>query len=357
MPISPLATLDKRQAELLTVKRNAYTIALGLVSLMVLAWFIGLSLGIINFPSAQAYYLVNISVLLIALGAIWAMRRLENVRRVEWLLLWASVLYLLYWDIVALATYYQPSTEFLMTSAAHLLLCGAFFCLVLSPRWLLAGLFGWVTLHELLTWVNLLRYGWSTSHTAQLTTDLYCLIVLLFLTLIARYQGMLAASHQENELLELLAHTDPLTGLANRRFMYQQLHQTPTAAILLMDLDGFKAINDQFGHDVGDEVLVSVGQTLRQVAGPNAGVARWGGEEFLVMLPDTDPTAAAHTAEAIRAAVAQLDGLPVRVSISIGLAFAHATRPLQESLNRADQLMYQAKQSGKNRVVREKMGE
>ena len=120
-----------------------------------------------------------------------------------------------------------------------------------------------------------------------------------------------------------MASIDPLTGLFNRRPTLLRLTDRlgvasaggATASALILDLDHFKDLNDTLGHEAGDDALCSVGSTLRSLVGANDVVCRWGGEEFLVLLPDTDGPAAVRTAEAFRTAIAQTG-----VTASIGVA-------------------------------------
>ncbi|GAA2364225.1 hypothetical protein Cme02nite_33390 [Catellatospora methionotrophica] len=145
---------------------------------------------------------------------------------------------------------------------------------------------------------------------------------------------------------------DSLTGLANRTLLNEQLSAQDrirgSSAVLLLDLDGFKEVNDRFGHHVGDELLVVVAERLRKMVRPDDLVARLGGDEFVVLLRDSTAQAAVSTAERILsglAAVASLDGRSVRVRGSVGVAAGTDTE-FDTLLRRADEAMYQAKRSG-----------
>jgi len=160
------------------------------------------------------------------------------------------------------------------------------------------------------------------------------------------------------EQLTHQAQTDALTGAMNRRGLMQYLDVlharvglTGHSYVLLMvDVDHFKAINDRHGHVEGDEVLKRVAHGLREGLRAGDVVARWGGEEFCVVLPRTELAEARSMAERLKVRIAE-DGSP-RVTVSIGVAesFAQTQRP-QEILQRADAALYRAKQAGRNCVV------
>lgn len=163
-----------------------------------------------------------------------------------------------------------------------------------------------------------------------------------------------------NEHLDSLAHIDSLTGLNNRRWADELLasqlaqarrHRRPMG-VLLCDVDHFKRVNDRFGHATGDEVLQAVARTIRQTLRESDSAARFGGEEFVVMLPETDAAGVRVVAEKIRAAIEALVLPGVgRCTISIGGACTPGgrTRPA-DLLQRADEALYEAKAQGRNQV-------
>lgn len=153
------------------------------------------------------------------------------------------------------------------------------------------------------------------------------------------------------------ADTDALTGALNRRGVEALAGAAARAgetALALIDVDRFKRVNDALGHPAGDAVLAGVARTLRDVVGTRGQVARWGGEEFLVLLPSTTWGQAQALAEEVRAEVEMAEygvASEAVVTVSVGLAFAErpvATRPLIET---ADACLYEAKASGRNVVV------
>jgi diguanylate cyclase (GGDEF)-like protein len=160
---------------------------------------------------------------------------------------------------------------------------------------------------------------------------------------------------------EIRAATDGLTGLPNKRAVTDALKRTfaqatttkAPMALLLIDLDHFKQVNDQRGHGVGDQVLANVGATLRGSLRSQDFAGRNGGEEFAVLLPDTEISAALEIAERIRAAIAEisLPGSDVTVSASIGVAgFPDHASTLDRLERLADAALYVAKRQGRNRV-------
>jgi diguanylate cyclase (GGDEF)-like protein len=156
------------------------------------------------------------------------------------------------------------------------------------------------------------------------------------------------------------ASTDYLTGAANRRSMTRSLRQAlhrsrrhgHPYAVALLDVDHFKAINDAHGHPVGDRVLQDLVGCLRRACRPGDAIARWGGEEFLVLLPDTAASDAAEAAERLRRRVEEHpfpDGVG-RVTISVGVAVAGRGEPIGDVVARADAACYRAKLAGRNCV-------
>ncbi|WP_113640323.1 sensor domain-containing diguanylate cyclase [Escherichia albertii] len=162
------------------------------------------------------------------------------------------------------------------------------------------------------------------------------------------------------EQLEHAAHHDALTGLLNRRQFYhiteqsqmQHLAIAQDYSLLLIDTDRFKHINDLYGHQKGDEVLCTLAHTLKNCARKSDLVFRWGGEEFVLLLPRTPLDTALSLAEAIRLSVAKvsISGLP-RFTVSIGVAHHEGNESIDELFKRVDDALYRAKNDGRNRVL------
>ena len=166
------------------------------------------------------------------------------------------------------------------------------------------------------------------------------------------------------EKLKRLSITDGLTKLYNSRYFYNQLkaeldrtarYQRPLS-LLLLDIDNFKDYNDSYGHLEGDKVLVRLGEVIRFCLRKMDSAYRYGGEEFTVILPETEGDEAATVAERIRSAVQKDkyyprgDKSPVSISISIGVTEYHRDEDVAIFVQRADKAMYLSKQAGRNRV-------
>jgi diguanylate cyclase (GGDEF)-like protein len=170
---------------------------------------------------------------------------------------------------------------------------------------------------------------------------------------------------EKRRLYERAAMFDGLTGIHNRRWLDENLHRLVercekgggALSLSLIDIDHFKQFNDGHGHDAGDAVLTQVAATVAKHLRPTDLVARFGGEEFVILFPDTSLDKAAHAAERVRGVVEKTDvkmpdGRPLpRVTISMGVAELIPRETPAELLKRADEAMYRAKKGGRNRVV------
>ena len=193
---------------------------------------------------------------------------------------------------------------------------------------------------------------------------LYSFLTISFLSALYEY----SRSELYNKALELnqkfhrLAHYDDLTGLHNRRDAQLKLNEQIAVAdvskpfsILLCDIDFFKLVNDKYGHSAGDAVLAELSQVFKTSLRETDYVARWGGEEFLFILAQTDQTEAFDVAERLRCTVFQhpisLDDEDIRVTISIGIKQYNPQLTLDQLINHADKALYEAKRLGRNRSL------
>ena len=171
------------------------------------------------------------------------------------------------------------------------------------------------------------------------------------------------ASLDVERRMAMLAMTDALTKLPNRRRMREILEAERvrfarggrTFGIILGDVDGFKQINDTQGHECGDHALRELAAVLRSVLRAQDAVARWGGEEFLFLLPETDLAGAQTAAEKLRAAVERAGltygGKPLTLTMTFGVAVFSPDASVDDCLRYADEALYVGKEHGKNRVV------
>ncbi len=163
------------------------------------------------------------------------------------------------------------------------------------------------------------------------------------------------------ETIRVLATVDELTSLVNRRRMHEVLEERERrqsgdsgTCIALLDIDFFKQVNDRFGHAAGDAVLRGFSNAARSCLRADDVLARWGGEEFLLLLPDTAPEDAHLVLERM---AERVHTMPVpgvegrRISFSAGLATRRAGEPFADAIHRADKALYQAKESGRDRIV------
>lgn len=161
--------------------------------------------------------------------------------------------------------------------------------------------------------------------------------------------------HSKNRELEVLSSTDALTGIANRLSIEERLNgliaDQGSLSVLLLDIDHFKEVNDRFGHPVGDEVLRRVARLLAEHIRSTDIAGRWGGEEFLVILPSTPETMACRIAEKIRAVIAAEQYPPVEhLTASIGVAQSYDEQSARQLVQRVDTALYSAKANGRDRV-------
>jgi diguanylate cyclase (GGDEF)-like protein len=183
-------------------------------------------------------------------------------------------------------------------------------------------------------------------------------IIVVFTTALAMTK---LAEYEHRLLIESI--TDPLTGLLNRRrFTELSSHEVTRSrrhrlvfSVLMLDIDHFKRINDTYGHPVGDLAIKALAEVCTNALRPHDLLARYGGEEFVLTLPQTDSEGAHIVAERIRTVTEALqvpsEQGPVRFTVSIGISTYQSGLPFERIVQRADEALYEAKQSGRNRVV------
>lgn len=238
---------------------------------------------------------------------------------------------------------------------------------VFHPRWSSALKFGYVALlcvsYLLLALQAVPSPPAIDPRFVSLVASINIAATFLLLGYLAYYYNQVVnAVHAQ---LGRLATTDPLTGLLNRRraeeiVAYETMRRAREArplAVVLADIDGFKGINDRYGHETGDAVLLAVARRLRGMVRAQDALARWGGEEFLLILPGTTRTGAMQLAEKVRRAVEQLDfgvaGTRVALSLTLGVSEQLPGEAFGDALARADEALLRGKRLGKNRVESE----
>lgn len=160
-----------------------------------------------------------------------------------------------------------------------------------------------------------------------------------------------------NSRMENLANTDDLTLIPNRRHGHRILDrlnyvEDGNFSIALMDIDFFKKVNDEHGHELGDQVLQQVSLTISQLIRPTDTICRWGGEEFLLIMPNTERDNALQTCERIRKSIASTPLPPLdTITISIGITSKPQANSISHLLRNADKALYQAKEQGRNRSI------
>ena len=171
----------------------------------------------------------------------------------------------------------------------------------------------------------------------------YFLIIVIVIILIVFYILLV-----KNKKIQKEAYYDELTKIYNRRGVLNEVKNKSPGNILFFDIDHFKKINDTYGHDFGDFVLEEIGKILKNTFRKSDIIGRWGGEEFIVVLPETKYEDALKLAEKLRKIIENHDFDGVRITISIGVSEYNGN--FEESLKKADEALYNAKNSGRNQV-------
>ncbi|MFC3093405.1 GGDEF domain-containing protein [Alteromonas sediminis] len=193
----------------------------------------------------------------------------------------------------------------------------------------------------------------------------YVFMTVTFLSSVYEYsrQQTYAEIHALRQQFEHQATHDPLTHLFNRRGLIKQIEpelarakrQQSSTALVLLDIDRFKRINDEYGHDAGDKVLQGIAVLLNNAMRQQDYVSRWGGEEFLLVLPDTSKENAYHVADKLRFEIAQtpqqFESFTIDITASFGVSEVNSLVDYDKALTQADKAMYKAKQAGRNTVM------
>jgi diguanylate cyclase (GGDEF)-like protein len=208
-------------------------------------------------------------------------------------------------------------------------------------------------------------FGGANYETAFKLRLIIAFITVTFLA--ACYEYSIEQSYkdtlQASEQFEQLARTDQLTKLCNRRGALTVIEQEQrrmsrnkqAMSIILCDVDHFKKVNDQYGHNTGDAVLVSLAETFTQLIRQQDTIARWGGEEFLFVLPETSAENAYILSQKIHQVLQDqlidVEGIKIAVTVSMGVTEMHGNQAFDEIINQADKHLYEAKRAGRNQTM------
>jgi diguanylate cyclase (GGDEF)-like protein len=215
-------------------------------------------------------------------------------------------------------------------------------------------------IHTMIPWLT--HYFFNTPATSAYFTvgnTMSSFIILILIYCLSFYKIHLMLEKMHSESLHILAYQDALTGLVNRRKLYERIaleqehlqQNNAIFSIILLDIDHFKMVNDVHGHNMGDQVLVHVARLLCQEVGLEHEVGRWGGEEFLIILANTPLEPAKVMAERLKQCLLEINCPPLeRLTASFGVTQARPQDRSEELTARADQALYIAKQSGRNQV-------
>lgn len=336
-------------------RRQIYLLAVAFgVPVLVLVWALQ-----VRHPAPEPFVLYGHPALLAMCGwvTIWLCRggSLQVAERVVFV---CNVVAVLAQTFLAVLTSARPVLDtaspaywmLVAVSILSFLMFGRREAMVLS-----AGLYG---LGVALPWAALARRASAVQPAELLRVQLTCGAILALLCALAWYRERFEHERSERLLQERLANADPLTGLPNRRVLYLAIETLLAEAragspgsLLLLDIDHFKRINDTFGHNVGDQTLQAMAGLLRGALRETDQVGRWGGEEFLVVLPGVDGHVALEVGRRLQQMVAWQPQVGVRpITVSIGVTECALSDTLESGVARADEALYLAKAAGRNRV-------
>ncbi len=204
----------------------------------------------------------------------------------------------------------------------------------------------------------LLEADYTTAFKIQIMLSLFALVFLSALYEYFREKSMKKMKKVQHDL-EFFLKRDPLTGLYNRRGYHASMDQISGrhGVMLMCDIDHFKKINDTYGHDAGDFVIQEIAQCIRENIRKDDLAIRWGGEEFLIFLADTNIQNGYLVAEKLRESVERLTmhyrkDITIKVTLSMGISLINSQIPLEKAIRNADHAMYISKSSGRNQISR-----
>ena len=282
--------------------------------------------------------------------------RLRYIKNYRLLSYWVTA-YEIFAVLIFLFVFYQYETpDFLIQAFGVIIIILATF--LVPNRWINMIL---VSIISITSFIGLSLYYLEDIKPSHLSAGIvYNLIVIVFSCVFSfRSQYYKRIHYVNNKELVRLSTTDPLTGAYNRAKFddeldkcqaYSKRYQSPLS-LIIFDFDDFKDINDTYGHLVGDQVIIETSAFIKETVRETDIFARWGGEEFVILLPNTELDAAVELAERLRQDIENLKFEKTnRITCSFGVVRLTAEDHAESFLDRADKLLYQAKNSGKNSV-------
>jgi len=204
------------------------------------------------------------------------------------------------------------------------------------------------------------QHRFGDTFATEIVVSSLLLFGAIFVLMISTLSLQTTRDIRRMDVLELENTTDPLMGIRNRRYLDNKIieefkrfeHYETPFSVLMLDIDHFKAVNDNYGHDVGDEVLVTLGKSIREYIRENDCASRYGGEEIIVVCPSTKKADAFNLAQRIREHIESLTICDLNVTVSIGVAESSSRfKEANEIIKDADRALYIAKHNGRNCVV------
>lgn len=332
---------------LLRAKQRLYFVTLVIIALAAsMAFLVETVSADHSDPVQQA---VNIPAIALCVGLCITLTRLHMVPTVERVLAICTTTYVLVVDVSNIATR-NDALDILLGYDPMVIMACVVIALAAPPRW--SQYLTWIffMLHTALSWVATVQVGQGISLIWRLQSDCVVAVTIAFISLLTTYSRVLGINRSHSQSLQQLALTDQLTQLPNRRALTEALETNPFASVVLLDIDNFKKLNDKHGHAKGDEALQRTAVVLHEVFGDHGTVGRWGGEEFLAVIPQGTVRQGHALAEEARLRIMALDSGP-KVTISSGVTAHNPGEDVKAAIDRADVLLYQAKSEGKNRVA------
>jgi diguanylate cyclase (GGDEF)-like protein len=322
----------------------------------------------LNFKSIEEYYTATAKYVAITAVVVFPGFAINNFVQGRDLIGYLSLAVILILVTNAVLIYrigYNPPRTFFFVVPAVLLFIALIFLQlgVISALWCTPAMLSfYFMLPERYAWVaNTLLIVVATLFAGLILEQNLAFRVSATLTVATIFAGIFVRIiSSQQALLKEQAVSDPLSGLKNRMLLYETLEQAiklnqrnkSPVTLLALDIDHFKKINDQHGHGVGDQVIISVADMLRARVRKSDTAFRTGGEEFLCLLHNCEPDQGEKIAEQIRCEIMDAGLLPDRpVTVSLGVAGYHSGETTEDWLKRVDDNLYRAKAAGRNRVV------